>query len=226
MPPAYLFDFNGVLVDDEWVHFAAMREVVAPRGATLDEAAYLERYFAFDDVAAFRAILRDGGLPHDEATVRACVAEKLGLYLRAIDEKLVVFDGAFELLRACAVRGPVAIVSGALRVEIETILARRGAAAAVTTIVAAEDVTACKPDPAGYLEAMRRLGVAPADVVVIEDSLGGIEAARAAGCTVVAVAHSYPAERLALGGPALIVARIGELDVDRLDALRPARAPG
>src|SRR5579859_6781327 len=110
--------------------------------------------------------------------------------MRAIDKELVVFDGAFDLLRACAARGPVAIVSGALRVEIELILRRFVAREAVTTIVAAEDVAHAKPDPSCYLEALRRLNVRGADAIAIEDSIGGIEAALAAGCKVVGVAHS------------------------------------
>lgn len=214
----YLFDFNGVLVDDELVHFAAMRDVVARRGVTIDEKMYVARYFAFDDVGAFREMLRDGGVAHDDATVAECVAEKLPMYMRVVEQELKMFEGGFELLAACAERGPVAIVSGALRVEIE--FALKKANAKVTTIVAAEDVEACKPDPAGYLEALRRLGVTSADAIVIEDSIGGIEAARAAGCRVVGVAHSYPAEKLAAAD--LVVPHIRALSVDRLDDLRRA----
>ena len=212
----YLFDFNGVLVDDERVHYAAMREVVARRGVVLDEATYVARYFAFDDATAFREMLRDGGVVHDERAVAECVSEKLPIYMGVVEKELVMFEGGIELLRACAERGPVAIVSGALRVEIE--FALRRASASVTTIVAAEDVAACKPDPAGYLEALRRLGVSAGDAVVIEDSVGGVAAARAAGCSVVAVAHSYPAVKLR--DAQLVVPHIRELTVDALDRVR------
>jgi HAD superfamily hydrolase (TIGR01509 family) len=220
---AYLFDFNGVLVDDEKVHFATMRDVVAAHGVELDEQTYVEKYLAGDDVTCFRAMLKDGGAPHDDATIRGCVDEKLKLYMRAIERELVVFEGAFDLLRACAARGPVAIVSGALRVEIELILRRFVAREAVTTIVAAEDVAHAKPDPASYLEALRRLNVRGADAIAIEDSIGGIEAALGAGCVVVGVAHSLPVDRLKQTRASLVVDRIGRLDVDRLDALRGAR---
>jgi beta-phosphoglucomutase len=212
----YLFDFNGVLVDDERVHYAAMRDVVARRGVTVDEAAYVAKYFAYDDVRAFREMLRDGGVAHDDAVVNECVAEKLPMYMAAVENDLVMFPGGFELLAACAARGPVAIVSGALRVEIEFALKR--AQASVATIVAAEDVSECKPDPAGYLEALRRLKVSANDAVVIEDSVGGIAAAKRAGCRVVAVGHSYPLAELAQAD--LVVAHISELTVERLDGVR------
>jgi beta-phosphoglucomutase len=220
---AYLFDFNGVLVDDERVHFAAFRDVLARRSVALDEKTYLERYLAFDDATAFHAMLAAGGVQNDAAAVAECVAEKLPLYLAAVTQELVLFPGAFDLVRACAARGDVAIVSGALRVEIDFALERAGARGAVKTIVAAEDVPACKPDPAGYLEALRRLSIPAADAIVIEDSLAGIASGHEAGCAVVAVAHSYPLEALRASKATLVVDRIADLDVDRLEAARVTR---
>ena len=58
---AVIFDFNGVLVDDEHVHFELFREVLASLGVPLDEAAYLDRYLGFDDRGAFSAALIDAG---------------------------------------------------------------------------------------------------------------------------------------------------------------------
>jgi beta-phosphoglucomutase-like phosphatase (HAD superfamily) len=221
---AYLFDFNGVLVDDEHVHFAAFRDVLLKRGIELQKERYFAEYLAFDDATAFRTMLKDAGKPHDAKTVRACVAQKLPIYLAAVKNDLVLFPGGFELLKACAERGPVAIVSGALRVEIELALQHAGVKEQVRTIVAADDVSACKPDPAGYLEALRRLRVRGETAIAIEDSLAGIDSAWNAGCAVVAVAHSYPAEKLAESKAALIVDTIAKLDVDRLDALIAANA--
>jgi len=216
----YLFDFNGVLVDDERVHFAAFRDVLGKRGLTLDESTYVARYLAFDDNTAFRAMLKDAERAFDDAAIAECVAEKLPMYMAAVERDLVLFPGAFELLAACAEQGTVAIVSGALRVEIDFALRRAGVTDAVRTIVAAEDVTACKPDPAGYLEGLRRLSASPRDAVVVEDSLAGIASARAAGCAVVAVAHSYPFEQLAATGARDVAKHISELDVGRLDRAR------
>ena len=66
---ATLFDFNGVLVDDESVHLAAFREVLAPFGVTFDDATYDDRYLGFDDAGAFRAMLADAGRPVSESVV-------------------------------------------------------------------------------------------------------------------------------------------------------------
>src|SRR5262249_55055025 len=67
---ATLFDYNGVLVDDEHVHLEGFRRVLAPLGIQVSERQYLERYIGYDDVGAFRAMLEDAGLPTDDARVR------------------------------------------------------------------------------------------------------------------------------------------------------------
>ena len=89
----------------------------------------------------------------------------------------------------------LAIVSGALRREIELVLDLSGLRPHFSEIVAAEDVSACKPDPAGYNFARAALGVAPRRCRVIEDALPGLAAARAAGlrCAMLSTSHGEDA---------------------------------
>lgn len=216
---ATLFDFNGVLVDDEAVHMASFREVLAPLGVGFEDAAYEERYLGFDDVGAFRAMLEDAGRPATDEEVARLVEAKKPVYMRRIATDLVVFEGAAEIVRRRAERGTVGIVSGALRHEIEHVLGILGVRDAVAFIVAAEDTTRCKPDPEGYLLGVRALegrGAAPR-AVVIEDSIAGVEAAKAAGLRCAAVAHSYPAERLRAAGADVVAQRLAELTDAMLD---------
>jgi hypothetical protein len=91
----------------------------------------------------------------------------------------------------------MAIVSGALRREIELVLARAGLARYFELIIAAEDVPDCKPDPAGFNQARAALKAAPVDCMVIEDSLPGLKAARGAGLRCAMLATSHHAEVLA-----------------------------
>ena len=60
---AIVFDFDGVIADSEPLHLAALQEVLAPFGVTVERAEYYERYLGYDDVGAFRAISDDRGLP-------------------------------------------------------------------------------------------------------------------------------------------------------------------
>lgn len=223
---ATLFDFNGVLVDDEAVHLAAFRDVLAPLGITVEDAAYAERYLGFDDAGAFRAILEDAGRSPSADEIARLIEAKKPCYMARIATGLVIFEGAAEIVRRRAALGPVGIVSGALRHEIEHALGAMGVRDAVAFVVSAEDTTQCKPDPEGYVLGKRELArlarvevevVSDRDVIVIEDSLAGVEAAKLAGLRCAAVAHSYPAERLRAAGAYVVAERLAELTDAMLD---------
>jgi HAD superfamily hydrolase (TIGR01509 family) len=216
MFPATLFDFNGVLVDDESVHLAAFRDALSPLGITLTDEAYVERYLGFDDRGAFQALLADNGRPVDDAEVERLIDAKRPLYLRRARTELPTFPGAAAAIRRRAEHGPVVIVSGALRDEITLGLEVLGVSQLVAHVVSADDTRAGKPDPEGYLLGIeylsRTLGPDGARrALVIEDSLAGIDAARAAGLACAAVAHTYSGAELALRGAELVVERIDEL---------------
>jgi beta-phosphoglucomutase len=125
------------------------------------------------------------------------------------------------LIASAAAAGvPLAICSGALRKEIELAAETVGVRRHFAIIVAAEDVAEGKPDPQGYLLALRLLRQAmrrdfpPAKCVVVEDSSAGIEAAHAAGMKVLAVATSYPAAKLSKADR--VVESLTEITVNNL----------
>jgi HAD superfamily hydrolase (TIGR01509 family) len=215
---ATLFDYNGVLVDDEDVHFAAFREALRPLGIALTQEEYLARYLGFDDAGAFRAILEDAGRKPTPAEIDALVEAKKPLYLARID-RVQAFPGAKEAIKRRATHGPVAIVSGALRQEIELGLEMLGVAKLVKVIVSAEDAPQCKPDPQGYLLAMTKLHEAGFEghAVVIEDSIAGVEAAKRAGLRCVAVAHTYAAFELSRAGADAVAPSLAQLDDTMLE---------
>ncbi|HEU4408055.1 MAG TPA: HAD family phosphatase [Polyangiaceae bacterium] len=228
-PLGTLLDFNGVLVDDEPLHHAAFEAVLAPRGIALPWGLYLSDYLALDDEGVAHKALGARG-PAPEAEVRALLREKRDAYRRLADERLRFYPGAAEFVRQCAAGGPVVIVSGALRDEIEDALARLGVRDAVAAIVSADDTTACKPDPQGYLLGLDALGRAlasgrpAAGVVAVEDSPGGVRAARAAGVAVAALLHTVDEAPLYEAGAGLVAPSLAELTPARLGALAWAGA--
>lgn len=218
---ATIFDYNGLLIDDEHVHLDAFRDVLHPLGIELGEAEYWDRYLGFDDVGAFEAVLRDHGRDASAEVVAGLVEAKRPRYLARAQGRLRAFPGAAELVRRRSERGPVLVVSGALRAEIELGLAELGVAALVGTIVSAEDTARGKPDPEGYLLAIAALtplvGAEGArHAVVFEDSLSGIEAARAAGLPCVGVGHSYPLDDLRRAGASLVIPDLSAATEERL----------
>lgn len=205
---ATLFDFDGVLVDSEPVHLAAFNDVLALRGLAIDARQYVERFLSLDDASVFREVLSAAGHTPNEREVHALVEAKSPRFLARFAASFRVFPGAAEIVSRRAARGPVGIVSGALRREVAFALDRMGVAPAVSFVVSAESTTASKPDPAPYrfaLDELRHLGHA-GGAVAVEDSLGGVVSARAAGLRCVAVTHSCGTEELARAGANAVVA--------------------
>lgn len=228
MFPATLFDFNGVLVDDELVHLAAFQDTLAPYGITLTDADYWDKYLGFDDVGAFEAIFADNGRELLPGEVKGLVEAKRPHYMRRAATDLKSFPGAAELVRRQRAAGPVAIVSGALEDEIELGLTHLGVRELVGRIISAERTRASKPDPEGYelgIAWLHSQGVIGTHALVFEDSPAGIEAAVACGLTVVAVAHSYEVSLLRSTGAALVLPTIADATDEVLAELYRSRFP-
>jgi beta-phosphoglucomutase len=199
---AVVFDFDGVLANSEPLHFRAFRDILAEEGVDLTERAYYDRYLGYDDVGAFRAMTTDANLSLSDTQLGNFVARKADHLERLEAGASLLFPGAREAIVRMAGHGPVAIASGALRLEIVRVLEREGLHAYFPVVVAAEDTSASKPDPAPYVRAVELLGgltgsvIAPGDCVAVEDSRWGLVSAKGAGLHTVAVTHSYPAGEL------------------------------
>ncbi len=196
MTAAILFDFNGVIVDDEPQHCDAMTATLAEYGFTLDRDTYYREYLGFDDHECFRFTFARMGRVVDEPALLEAVERKSHHYERAVRACLRLVPGAGEFIESAALDGfQLAIVSGALRREIELVLDLAGLRPHFSEIVAAEDVSACKPDPQGYNRARTALELAPRRCMVIEDSLPGLAAAHAAGlrCAMLSTSHAKEA---------------------------------
>ncbi|MDH4130454.1 MAG: HAD family phosphatase [Gemmatimonadota bacterium] len=198
MQRAILFDFNGVIVDDEPQHCEALIATLATYGYTLDREGYYRDYLGFDDRECFRFAFTRMGRQAEPSVVAEAIERKAVLYDRAIHASLSLVPGSAGFIRRAASLGyRLAVVSGALRREIDLVLTLSGLHGFFEVIVAAEDVANCKPDPEGYEKARMALDVAPVRCMVIEDSLPGLEAARRAGLRCAMVATSHPAASLA-----------------------------
>jgi beta-phosphoglucomutase-like phosphatase (HAD superfamily) len=202
MAVATLFDFDGVLVDSELVHLAAFNDVLAPRGIHIGEEEYTARLLSLDDAGVFRAVLSGAGRAPSDDEVRDLVDAKAPRFMARFATELRSFRGAADLIARRSARGPIGVVSGALRAEIEFALERMGVRRLFAFIVSAEDTEESKPHPAPYQKGVRELearghaGV----TLAIEDSVGGIASAKGARIRCVAVAHSYAADELLRAG--------------------------
>jgi beta-phosphoglucomutase len=193
MTSGILFDFNGVIIDDEDQHCQSLIATLNDYGYSLDRETYYREYMGFDDRECFRFTFERIGRASDEASLRHAIERKHVEYERSVRDSMRLVPGAADFIESAALDGlQLAIVSGALRREIDLILDLTGLRAHFAEIVAAEDVGTCKPDPQGYNRARELLDLAPHRCVVIEDSLPGLRAARAAGLRCAMLTTSHP----------------------------------
>ncbi len=218
---AAIFDFDGVIVDSEPLHFRSLRDALLTDGVEISRQEYWTICLAYEDRTAIRLALEHHGEPAPPERIARIEERKIARFGELIPE-VPVFAGARELLHALSAELPLGIASGARHEEIEAILGGVGLRGAFSAIVGVEDAVRAKPDPAPYLEAARRLGagrsgLGPAQCVAIEDSAPGIVSALGAGMRVVGVAHSYPVERL--GAAHRVVGSLVDLATEDLRGL-------
>ena len=226
MARAILFDFNGVLLDDESVHFELFQQVLAEEGIALDEREYYQDYVGFDDRAGFEYALERAGREADGMQLARLCARKAAYYQERMKrDSYPFFPGAIDFVKHAADAGlTLGIVSGALRSEIDQALRHVDLEQPFKSIVAAEDVDESKPSPAGYRLGVQQLNsrpplperlIHPHEVVAIEDTVHGLEAASAAGLQTVALAHTYSTRELERHAD-VVVAGFIELSVESL----------
>jgi beta-phosphoglucomutase len=213
-PRAVLFDFDGVVVNSEPLHFYATHEVLREERVEITEDEYYRELIGFDDRGMFRHVFEKRGLPLEPRTMLALTARKSRVMMQLIHERrFEPLPGVEELVRGLWRTTPLAICSGALREEIEAMLEGVALRDCFSVIVAAEDVTVGKPDPQGYLLTLKLLSekiargasnpngaaapLKPADALVVEDAPKVIRSVKAAGFPTLGVATSYPLMKLA-----------------------------
>jgi HAD superfamily hydrolase (TIGR01509 family) len=188
---AYLFDCDGTIADSMPLHYNAWKAVLAEW-----KCEYPEEVFYSWGGKPVRKIIADlneiNGL---QMPIEDVASRKEGLYLAQIPD-LQVIPEVLEHIEAEHGRIPFAVVSGSTRDSVVGSLSVLGLLEKFDTIVSAEDYKHGKPAPDGYLLAAERLGVAPADCLVFEDTEMGIEAATAAGMASVKIPTSLERSRL------------------------------
>jgi beta-phosphoglucomutase-like phosphatase (HAD superfamily) len=185
---AVVFDFNGTLSNDEPVLMLVYAELFAELGRPMNETEYYEQLAGHTDEEMFERWLGRSD--------PALIEERIARYLFRAADGSTVDEETRAAVRFAADCVPVAVVSAALRSEIEPVLEAAELRDVVTTIVAQDDVASGKPDPECYLRAARLLRVEPSRMLVFEDTDVGLTAAKAAGARVVGLTRTLGAARM------------------------------
>ncbi len=226
MLKAIIFDFDGIIVDTEPIHYLAFQKILEPLGLGYSWDEYVDRYMGFDDREAFREVFKLCSRNLKGNDLEKLIKEKAHYFLQIIKEGIKPYPGVLKLVNDLAGNMPLALCSGALLSDIVPILSQLGISDKFDAIVTAEEVEASKPDPASYKLAQGKLSlrypdlmIAPENCLAIEDTPAGIESATAAGIAVLAVTNSYAPEKLSRAN--FIIDSLETISLQKLRELVP-----
>jgi beta-phosphoglucomutase len=209
MIKAILFDFNGVIIDDEPLQMKAYQEILGKEGLVVTEEDYYS-CLGMDDKTFVEAAYRRAEKEPATNKVLEITLAKTAKWRELISDELPLFDGMVDVIKKMANDFELGIVSMAKREEIEFVLESAGLRGCFSVIVSAEDVENCKPHPECYLKGFnaldsyrikqQHLPMVHGECLVIEDSPPGIRSAKAARLKALGVTNTVSAEQLRAAG--------------------------
>jgi HAD superfamily hydrolase (TIGR01509 family) len=213
---AVVFDLDGVILQTEEVWDEVRGRYVVEHGGRYDEEAQ-RAMMGMSAPEWSRYLADDLGVPGTPEQISGDIVRLMEARYR---EELPLIPGAAEAVERLAGRWPLGLASSSNRPLIDAALELSGLDRYFTATVSSEEVARGKPAPDVYLEAARRLGVAPERCAAVEDSHSGIRSAKAAGMRVVAIPNpSFPPDPDALELADLVLESISELTVDAVSSL-------
>jgi HAD superfamily hydrolase (TIGR01509 family) len=205
---AVVFDLDGLLVQTEEL-WDEVREALARECGGRYDADAQRAMMGMSSPEWSRYMHEELGVPGLPEEISAEVVRRMEARYR---ERVPVIDGAVEAVERIAEGWPLGLASSSNRPLIDAVLELSGLGRYFGTTVSSEEVARGKPAPDVYLEAARRLGVAPQRCAAVEDSHSGIRSAKAATMRVVAIPNpSFPPDDEALAEADLVLGSLEEL---------------
>jgi HAD superfamily hydrolase (TIGR01509 family) len=213
-----VFDLDGVLIHSAPSHSAAFQQVFARRGIQDFEYA---PYAGWRTPEVIADVLKRRGRSVGAGIIAEMAHEKSGLARQLLEASRPVAKDCAATLAELAGGFQIALASSGSRTNVDAFCKWTGSRSLFRSVLSGEDVIKAKPDPEIYLRSAEALGLEARECLVVEDAVAGVAAARAAGCPVVAVAGTCPAEALLQAGAERVVADLSGL-VARPVAVDPA----
>lgn len=231
---AVLFDFNGVIINDEPIHQQLIDEILISENLRPKPGEFRTICLGRSDRVCLNDMLRSRGRVVSESYLTQLINRKAQAYQQKLEtlEKLPIYPGLADLIDKIKSSGlKLAVVSGALRSEVELVLNRAQLREYFSVIVAGDDITVSKPEPDGYLLAVERLNqlcptlnIQPSECLAIEDTPAGFQAAKRAGISVMGVAHTYPFHMLQRWAN-WAIDYLDDLDLERVQQVYSQKSP-
>jgi beta-phosphoglucomutase len=223
---AVLFDFNGVIIKDELIHRELIDELLLAENLPPQGKEFWQISVGRTDKACLYELLKLRGRFVTDEYLDKLIAKKAIAYRQRLEqlETLPIYPEVVEFIKQMSESGyKLAVVTGAIRSEVELVLEQAGIDRYFETIVSGDEIKQSKPDPEGYLLAVDRLnqvypnlGLLPAECIAIEDTFAGLQAVKSAGIQAVAIANTYPFHMLQRRAN-WTIDRFADLEFDRVN---------
>ena len=199
--PAIIFDMDGVVIDSEPLHERASQHVFSAYDIDLD-ASVFEPFKGKTDRDIIEYLIQEHSI--EGATVDDLLQQKRDTYANLIDE-LHPIQGAMAFIQYVAINFRLALTTSASRRNQELAFQKFNLYPFFETVITSNDVTHPKPHPEPYLITVEKLGLAPEECIVIEDSTNGVRSASTAGCIVVGIKTSFDEPELKAAGAHIVI---------------------
>jgi beta-phosphoglucomutase len=222
---AVLFDFNGVIIKDEAIHRELNDELLLAENLPPQGKEFWKICVGRSDRAGLTELLKLRGRFVTDEYLDKLIAKKAIAYRQKLAQltSLPIYPDVVQFIEQMFNSGyKLAVVTGAIRSEVEFILQQAGIDHYFETIVAGDEINQSKPDPEGYLLSIDKLNqlypdldLLPTECLAIEDTFVGLQAVKAAGIQAVAIAHTYPFHMLQRQAN-WTIDRFADLELDRI----------
>jgi len=204
---AVIFDWDGTLADTRAAIVSSFQLTLREVNIQIPDS-YIERRMGIGASETFREILKDSGRSVDEALIKQLVEQKSRQQVN-LKGQVQLFPGALDLLEALHCKRKIGLASMNSHMVINELIKAKNLNRFFQTVTTAEDVTHSKPHPEIFLKCAQQLNSSPQECVVVEDSLFGVKAAKAAGMSCIGVTTgAYSRNELEAENPTLIVSTL------------------
>jgi len=211
MVKAVIFDWDGTLADTKKAVVQSFQKVLGEAGCSVSDG-FIERRMGIGTKKTIIEAFRECHMRLDVLTLEKLAKEKIRIQAR-LTYIVRLFDGVAELLEALHGRIQIALATMSSRKVVDKLLPEKRIEGYFDFVITADEIVNPKPNPEVFLVSAAKLGVKPEDCVVVEDSVFGVRAAKAAGMKCIAVSSgAYSREELGKEKPDIIVNALTEKD--------------
>ena len=209
MVEAVIFDWDGTLADTKKAVVQSFQKVLTEEECSVSDE-FIERRMGIGTKKTIIEAFRKCNMRLDVSTLEKLASEKISIQA-GLTEIVSLFDGVSELLEVLQGKTKIALATMSARKVVDNLLSEKRIKTYFDVVVSADEVANPKPDPEVFLMAAARLGVDAKDCVVVEDSVFGVRAAKAANMKCIAISSEvYSKEEFQEEHPDLIVESLRE----------------